>query len=98
MKKIVAAIAFFVTLSAQAATVNLPITCLSLKELEKVLKQFKEEILFFGLDDIHGVQDLTVNIFMNKETRTYSIVVISPSTETVCVVSSGVNGKLVHNQ
>lgn len=77
--------------------VPLPVICAEPAFIEKVIKEHKEEILFVGKDTIHGVKQLTLNIFFNQKTGTYSAVLVAPDASIVCVVSSGDSAKLIYN-
>jgi hypothetical protein len=87
---------FGVTASAQQK-VSLPVVCAEPEFVGKILKEYKEEILFVGKDLIHGVKQLTLNIFLNPKTGTYSAVLVSTDASVICVVSSGEAGKILHN-
>ena len=76
---------------------SLPVICTSPETVEKVLKEHKEEILFVGKDTIHGIEQLTLNIFLNTKTGTYSAVLVAREASVICVLSSGELGKIIHN-
>lgn len=69
--------------------------CFETKEVSAVLEQHKEEFIFMGIDDIHGIKNLASIVFFNKDTRTYSILLNIQDVDQVCVISSGVNGSLL---
>ena len=98
MKKLLAALALSIpALVFAQQRINLPLVCGDFDFISKVLKEYKEEILFVGKDDIHKVEGVTVNVFLNAKTGTYSIVLIEAKSGMVCVMSSGDNGKLIYN-
>lgn len=98
MKRLIAALVLSVPFLAQAQQkINLPLVCGDFDFIGKVLKEYKEEILFIGKDDIHKVEGVTVNVFLNAKTGTYSIVLIEAKSGMVCVMSSGQNGKLIYS-
>lgn len=72
--------------------VNLELSCFAPEEVTKIIEKFKEEYVFAGMDDIHGVKNLTTVLFLNKETKTYSIVFHANDQGLVCILSSGTNG------
>jgi hypothetical protein len=76
---------------------SLPVICTSPENVEKVLREHKEEILFVGKDTIHGIDQLTLNIFFNPKTGTYSAVLVARDASVICVISSGELGKIIHN-
>lgn len=100
MKKILTAVlmSLFVFSANAEKRVNLPVLCESPDFVESVIKKHKEEQLFLGEDDIHGVPDMNVLLFLNKQTGTYSLFFIVPNTNLICIISSGKRGKLIFNQ
>lgn len=98
MKRLVAALVLSIPFLVHAQQkINLPVMCGNLDSIGKVLKEYKEEILFVGKDEIHKVEGVTVNVFLNSKTGTYSIVFIEAKSGMVCVLSSGENGKLIYS-
>lgn len=97
MKKLLAALALSIPAAVFAQQrIPLPVICAEPPFVEKVIREHKEEMLFVGKDTVHGVENLTVNIFLNTNTGTYSIVLVAPDASFVCVVGSGVQGKLIY--
>lgn len=99
MKKILTFIllsAFVFSANAEKR-VNLPVLCEKPDFVENVIKKHKEEQLFVGEDDMHGVPGMNTLLFLNKQTGTYSLFFIVPNTDLVCIVGSGKRGKLIYN-
>ena len=98
MRKLLAALVLSVPflVHAQQKT-NLPVVCDNLDSISKVLKEYKEEILFVGKDDMHKIDGVSINVFLNAKTGTYSVVLTEAKSGTVCVLSAGENGKLIYN-
>lgn len=95
---ITSAVMMLASVSASAQQrIPLPVICAEPAFVEKVIKEHKEEILFVGKDTIHGVKQLTLNIFFNTKSGTYSAVLVAPDASIVCVISSGDSGKIIHN-
>lgn len=100
MKKfLIVLVSFFVFANAHAQSkkIMLPMTCESVEFVEKVLNQYKEEQLFVGQDNSHNIPDLNVMLFLNKNTGTYSLLILVSSVNMLCVVSSGEKGKMLYN-
>ena len=100
MKSLITALALAVSfpLASAQQRIPMPVMCAEPAFVEKVLREHKEEVLFVGRDSMHGVENLAVNIFMNSNTGTYSIVLVVPEGNIVCVIASGTNGKLIYKQ
>lgn len=100
MKKILTAILtlFFVCSSSAEKRVNLSVLCEKPDFVQSIIKKHKEDQLFVGQDDIHGVPGMNTLIFLNKETGTYSLLFIVPNTDVICIVGSGIKGRLIYNQ
>lgn len=95
---IAAALAATMFHSAQAQMFNVPVICEEPETVDKVLKEYKEQPYFVGLDKLHNGIDLTVSVFLNQQTGTYSVVFIVPNSNKICVMSSGEKGKILHQQ
>lgn len=90
--------AIFMSLSLSSLAqqkVTLELNCFKPGEIAKILEKFKEEYVFAGTDDIHGVKNLTAVVFLNKETKTYSVLLHANDQGLVCVASSGTNGVML---
>lgn len=72
--------------------VNLEVTCLKPEDAIKVIEKYKENYIFAGIDNMHGVKNMTSVLFLNKETGTYTFIFNANEQGVVCVVSSGING------
>lgn len=102
MSKILISIVMFfmffdVAFAQESRSVMLPIKCENSSFVENVLKNFKEEQIFVGQDDMHGVPGMNVLLFLNNKTGTYSLLFVVPNTNLICVAGSGVKGKIVYN-
>jgi len=99
MKQLIAsATMMLAAVSANAQQrVPLPVICAEPAFVEKVIREHKEEILFVGKDTIHKVNQLTMNVFFNPKSGTYSVVLVAADASIVCVISSGDSGKILHN-
>lgn len=91
------AISMSVTTSSVYAQnkVNLPVICPAPQKITEVLTNFKEEIIFAGADTIHNVDRLTTILYLNKETKTYTLLLVAPGEKITCVISSGEMGELI---
>lgn len=76
--------------------INLPVPCFETKEVSKILEQHKEEYLFLGIDNMHGVKNLTTILFYNKETKTYSVILSVQDNDLACVITSGMDGTMLN--
>lgn len=75
--------------------VNLPIKCDKPGHIAEVLEKYNEVPIFYGMDDLYNIKNLSVSVFLNKETKSYSVLLTIPDSGLVCVVSSGEMGELV---
>lgn len=75
--------------SAKAENYDLPVICAPIKEGLEVFKKFGEVPLFAGNDTQHEIDGLTAIVLVNKETQTYSVILISEQHDRLCAVSSG---------
>lgn len=69
--------------------VELPMMCTSASNAEKLIQQQKEAAVFAGLDKAHGVENLTMNVFRNENTGTFTVVFIKTDKDLVCILSAG---------
>ena len=98
MKKLLVAIILSVPMLLHAQqNINLPVVCDSSDSTGKILKEYKEELLFIGKDSIHSATGITISLFLNVKSGTYTIMFIDAKSSVMCVVSSGENGKLIYN-
>jgi hypothetical protein len=99
MWKSLSTIAIFTSLVCTNAIaqkkVNLPIKCDKPEHIAEVLVKYNEVPVFYGMDDLYNIKNLSVSVFLNKETKTYSVVLTVPESGLVCVMSSGEMGELV---
>jgi hypothetical protein len=93
MRKFLASVALCLALAStpvQGQTkVNLPVACYQPEAVATVLEKYREKLVFVGLDNQHNIENLNLSVFFNKETKTYSVVLIVSDKKLVCVVSSG---------
>lgn len=87
---------FSSTLYAQQ-TIQLPAVCTDSRAFEKVVKEYREEILFVGKDTVHSDGQLALSMFLNSKTGTYTVALIASDARIVCVISSGDAGKMLYN-
>lgn len=78
--------------------VKLEVNCFPPEDVTKVIEQYKEEYIFAGIDNIHGVNNLTSVLFFNRETKSYSFVFHANDQGLVCVISSGTNGMILKRE
>ena len=98
MWKALSIIAICMSLSSEVnaqKTVNLPITCDKPERIASVLVKYGEKPIFYGMDDVQKVDNLSLAVFYNKETKTFSVVFTAPDSNIVCVLSSGNQGTMV---
>ena len=97
MKKLlVAALAAF-SINATANTVNLPARCVSTKSVEDLVKKYREDPVFVGLDGTQNLEGITFLVFFNRVTGSYTVVLTNASGETSCVIAMGTKGRVIHN-
>lgn len=75
--------------------VSLDVNCYKPEEVIKVIDEHKEEYVFAGIENMHKVKNMTMVLFLNKATGTYSLVFHANDQGVVCAVSSGTNGILL---
>lgn len=73
--------------------VNLTLHCDSLDNIASIIEKHSEKLMFVGLDTQHNVKNLNLSLFLNKDTKTYSAVFVTPDTRLVCIASSGEMGE-----
>lgn len=69
--------------------VELPMLCMSAANAEAFVKQHKESAVFAGLDKLHSVENLTLNIFRNENTKSFTVVFLALDKDMVCILSAG---------
>lgn len=100
MKKVLTALALlaastFATAEIQVA--QLPIYCGKASVAFDVLKNYKEQSVFVGLDTSHNVENLTISVFHNPETKSFSVLFLSPDKDMACILSAGESSKMMYN-
>lgn len=92
MSKVFYAIAIYMSLiasvSAQQAS-RLPVACSSIANGLDVISSFKEAPIFMGKDEQHDIENLSLVIFLNKETKTFTAALVSKDQNRFCAISSG---------
>lgn len=88
MKKYIVALALIPSLAyANFFEGNIGVLCGPTNEVLNVIKEFKEENVFVGLEDAGSL----VTLWVNEETGTYTIIKTSKTnTELSCVFGTGV--------
>ena len=74
---------------AQTPEQYLPVVCSTLAVGSEVLSKFGELPIFAGKDDQQNVNNLNVMVFVNKETQTFTVALLSKEQNRFCAVSSG---------
>lgn len=70
--------------------IKLPIKCYAKDVvLQGLEKDFKEKIIFAGIDDFHKMDDLSTFITWNSDTETFTVGLYSVKEEMICIVSGG---------
>jgi hypothetical protein len=102
MWKILSTLALCIGLASTPAKsqtkVNLPVRCETPEIVANILEKYQEKLVFIGLDNQHNVQNLNLSVFLNKETKTYSVFFTVPDKRLICVLSSGDVGELVDSR
>lgn len=75
--------------------INLPVVCPPAQKITEVLLSYKEDLSFIGIDTIHKVEKLSAILYLNKNTKTYTIFLVAPNQNMTCVISSGEMGELL---
>ena len=82
--------------TVQAQVLSMPVFCMPLSELTKLIQQFEEEGMLSGVttrEDEKGKETLSpVVIFMNPQTKSWTIVE-KVSSDRYCVLAAGGNLK-----
>lgn len=55
----------------------------------EVVKKYKEVPIFTAVDEQQEVENLTVWVFINKETQTFTVAFISNDQNKFCSIASG---------
>lgn len=76
------------SVNAQSNT-NLPVACSSIAKGLEVISTFKEVPTFMGKDEQHEIENLNLVMFLNKETQTFTIALVSKEQNRFCAISSG---------
>lgn len=95
MKKFIAALlllgaAMCVSAQQKENTINLKIKCFERDRVIDILqKEFKEKVLFVGIDDQHGVQGVSSFLAHNAETETFTMGFHLTNSNLICILSTG---------
>lgn len=95
MKKFIAALlllsaAMCVSAQQKENTINLKVKCYERDRVIDILnKEFKEKVLFVGIDQEHGVQGVSSFLTHNAETETFTMGFHLTNTNLICIISSG---------
>lgn len=81
---------------AQGRKITVPMLCETADVVKEVLDKYKEEQLFLGQDEMHQITDMNVLLFLNNKTGTYSLLFVGPSSNMICIISSGTKGKILY--
>ena len=85
-----------------AQTVHqIPVICGPLeKNLELIADKYNEKPFFLGNDNLHeqfDVSGLSLAVFVNKITDTFTVALMSNEQKRICIISSGVGTTLPNN-
>lgn len=69
--------------------IQLPIICNSLAAGYSAVSKYKEIPVFVAVDEQQQVEDLIVIVFMNKETKTFTISIVNKNSDLFCMILSG---------
>lgn len=69
--------------------------CDDYKVINKVIKDAGEDIIVVGKDNLFDADTVFAAVYLNNKTGSYTVVLIEKTTKKACVVSSGINGRLV---
>lgn len=95
MKKYIAALlllgaAMCVSAQQKENTINLKVKCFERDRVIDILnKEFKEKVLFVGIDDQHGVQGVSSFLAHNAETETFTMGFHLTNSNLICILSTG---------
>lgn len=95
MKKVIAAILLLSAAMCASAqqkenTINLKVKCYERdRVIELLQKEFKEKVLFVGIDQEHGVQGVSPFLTHNVSTETFTIGFHLTNSNLICIISSG---------
>lgn len=64
---------------------NLPIICQSTAFVSKAIAGYKEEVIWASKED----DGITVSLWQNKTTQSFTVVKTSPDGRVSCIISSG---------
>lgn len=95
MKKFIAATlllsaAMCVSAQQKENTINLKVKCYERdRVIELLQKEFKEKVLFVGIDQEHGVQGVSSFLTHNVATETFTMGFHLTNSNLICIISSG---------
>lgn len=95
MKKFIAATlllsaAMCVSAQDKQTVINLKVKCYDRDRVIEVLqKEFKEKVLFVGIDQEHGVQGVSPFLTHNVSTETFTVGFHLTQSNRICIISSG---------
>lgn len=80
----------------QMKKIEMPILCMDSKVAADLLAKTKETLFFVGLDRIQNAENLTLSVFKNQDSLTYSVMFVSTQNNLVCVLSAGENARIMY--
>lgn len=95
MKKIIAATlllsaAMCVSAQQKDKVINLKVKCYDRDEVIEILrKDFKEKVVFVGIDQEHDVEGVSAFLSHNEQTETFTMGFHLTKTNLICILSSG---------
>lgn len=95
MKKFIAAFlllsaAMCVSAQDKQTVINLKVKCYDRDRVIEVLtKEYKEKVLFMGIDQEHGAQGVSSFLAHNAETETFTMGFHLTNSNLICIISSG---------
>ena len=103
MKKYIAATlllsaAMCVSAQDKQTIVNLKVKCYDRDRVIEVLtKEYKEKVLFVGIDQEHGVEGVSSFLSHNAETETFTVGFHLTQSNRICIISAG-SGSIVKDK
>ncbi len=103
MKKVIAAILLLTAATLSFAqeketTINLKVKCYERDRVIDVIhKEFKEKVIFVGIDEQHGVKGISAFLTTNPGTETFTMGFHLTSSNMICILSAG-SGSLVKDK
>ena len=82
--------AAFAQTQPKETRINIPVSCYDSNEAIKGLtQQYKEILIFVGVDDVNVTGEVRSFLTFNSETNTYTFGIHLQSSKMVCILSSG---------